>query len=236
MSLHTGQRIDWDLWLDDARSPAMNMAVDRALLDSATLRNRPVVRFYSWDRPACSIGLFQNADSAIPGLEFVRRPTGGGVVDHRNDFTYSVIFPTSHPICRVNRQDSYAYVNGAVVEALRTLAYDAQLTDREIPDYVDRRTMVCFSSPTRYDVLVNGCKVAGAAQRRTRQGILHQGSIDLGPLGNSRRNSVETALTEAFRQVLGGQGGRFEGQSALIEVAGGICQSRFGCDAWNYRT
>lgn len=35
----------------------------------------------------------------------------------------------------------------------------------------------CFEAPVMHDVVVAGRKAAGGAQRRTKRGLLHQGSI-----------------------------------------------------------
>lgn len=225
----------WDLWLDGARSPAMNMAVDQVLLETAGDRGRPLVRFYQWDRPAHSIGCFQNRTAAPPGTAFVRRPTGGGVVDHRGDFTYTVVLPARHGICRLDREASYGRINGAVIAALGALAVDARLTEQEIPDHVDRRSMVCFTHPTRYDVVVAGGKVAGAAQRRCREGILHQGSILLEFLPALARNDLARALQASFEQLFGGEAAVYEPDDTVCKAAEACCRAQFGNPDWNDR-
>ena len=84
----------WDFWIDGAHDPAFNMAADEALMLSAPLRGRPLLRFYEWDRPAVSIGYVQTIAAAPEGYAAVRRPTGGGVVYHDYDFTYETIMPS----------------------------------------------------------------------------------------------------------------------------------------------
>ena len=97
----------WDVWIDGAHDPALNMAADEALLLSAPWRGRPLLRFYEWDRPAVSIGYVQTIAAAPEGYAAVRRPTGGGVVYHDFDFTYTVMFPAGHWLCDVDRVASY---------------------------------------------------------------------------------------------------------------------------------
>ena len=36
---------------------------------------------------------------------------------------------------------------------------------------------LCFVEPAKYDVILEGQKIAGAGQRRTRSGLLHQGTL-----------------------------------------------------------
>ena len=225
----------WQLWQDGQRSPAMNMAVDEALLSLCGADQAPLVRTYGWDRPSWSIGCFQSWQAAPECGCFVRRPTGGGVVDHRHDYTYTVVLPGAHPVCALSAEESYAYINAAVVEALRALSFDARFTDACIADRVDRRTMVCFSNPTKYDVVYGGRKVAGAAQRRRRAGILHQGSIELSALGVVERRSVDRALSAGLEGVFGAPPGEFDRVDQALALADSLCAEVYDQESWNYR-
>src|SRR6476660_2004850 len=83
---------------DSSYSAAMNMAIDEALLESAAV---PSIRFYGWQSPALSFGYFGRfSDVAIYAGErdLVRRWTGGGIVFHGNDLTYSIVIPASDPV------------------------------------------------------------------------------------------------------------------------------------------
>lgn len=180
----------WRLLVHAESSPAANMAVDEALLRCLPLDRLPVLRLYGWDRPAQSLGYFQPTAEAIPGLEWVRRYTGGGLVDHRGDVTYTVVLPRSHRLMEVSMAESYAALHEGVAEALVHLGLDAELVQRA--DAVD--ASACFQKAVCHDVKLNGRKVAGAAQRRTREGMLHQGSILL----------PDPALRQPLREVLPG--------------------------------
>jgi lipoate-protein ligase A len=222
----------WYLWIDKAHSPYANMARDEAILlnlpDAA-----PVVRFYAWDRPCVSIGCFQSASAAPPGCDFVRRPTGGGVVDHCHDFTYTVVVPACHPITCLSREDSYAVVNKVVIQALKNLHVDASLTHQEIPGHVDRRQMVCFTNPTKYDVLLGDTKIAGAAQRRRKEGILHQGSIDLSSLPSVDRQDLQIELQRAFTALFGSAPRLFDFDSSARADADVLLQRIYSQESWN---
>ena len=54
----------------------------------------------------------------------------------------------------------------------------------------------CMAKPTKYDVIIDGRKVGGAAQRRTKEGFLHQGTIALGTLSQDYLNNI---LLPGFR-------------------------------------
>jgi lipoate-protein ligase A len=225
----------WDLLADGPQPPARNMAMDEALLLTAAQRGRPLLRFYAWDRPAVTIGYVQRATAApATGYTVVRRPTGGGVVYHDHDLTYSVVLPPEHRLAAVERLTSYAWVNQAVRNGLRRLGLEARLARNQIPGSVDRATMVCFRHPTRYDVLGAGGKVAGSAQRRTRSGLLHQGSVQFGQPLPVPRDALAAAITEGFQE----QGVHFRDYAAPPELDA-LCRrleaERYAQARWNQR-
>ena len=104
----------WRLILQGPGSPARNMAVDEALLREV---REPVLRIYEWDVPAVSLGYFQSHTLA-GDLPFVRRYTGGGLVDHAHDVTYTIVLPRNHPWMELSMPDSYCLVHKGVQAAL----------------------------------------------------------------------------------------------------------------------
>ncbi len=145
------------------------MAVDEALLREV---RQPVLRLYEWNVPAVSLGYFQPADLAGE-RPFIRRYTGGGLVDHAHDITYTVVLPRAHPWMELSAPDSYCMVHRGVQAALAACKIESDLT----PEASTAESESCFAKPVRFDVMTAGHKVSGAAQRRTREGLLHQGSI-----------------------------------------------------------
>jgi lipoate-protein ligase A len=215
----------------------MNMAVDEVLLaHAADLCGMPLLRVYGWDRPAVSIGYaqrFSAAASAGDGCAVVRRPTGGGVVWHDRDLTYTAVVPSGHPLAALDRLESYHVFHRAVIRLLAECGICARLADSATPS-VDRATLQCFVSPTVYDVLWSGGKAAGAAQRRTRDGILHQGSILLAPCGLLReelavrlRAAVAAEFNVAWREY------RISGD--LCATAAALAAEKYDADEWNRR-
>ena len=164
-----------DIW-DCLRSPvadaAMNMAIDHALLRFAATRRRPLLRLYAWQQPAVSYGYFQKFPKQFVGrYEIVRRPTGGGLVYHVNDTTYTVVIPPSHAFYRLSTTDAYQAIHRAVAAALTTQV--ELLRHAQVP----HGQYECFQNPVAGDVIAGNQKLAGGAQRRGRNGVLHQGSI-----------------------------------------------------------
>ena len=181
-------------------SAAANMAADFLLLRRCPAADRGHARFraYGWRRPSFSFGYSQKiawVRERLPadaeGAELVRRPTGGGVVDHREDWTYALVIPRGYALEAARAVESYRAVHAALVAALGACGQAAVLKEKcesadDEADGVDGESCVaakgpavCFTRPELYDVLnpATGAKIAGAAQKRTKEGLLFQGSI-----------------------------------------------------------
>lgn len=156
--------------IDGEQDRARNMAVDEALLK---LCKEPVLRFYRWSEQAVSIGYFQSWEVVPKERPFVRRYTGGGLVDHEKDFTYSIIVPKSHAIHREGIHASYRRIHEQITKALNDAGIEAMLEQSDNK----ANEPACFKKAVRFDIVNKNKKLAGAAQRRTREGCLHQGSV-----------------------------------------------------------
>lgn len=233
MSENNLQPSTWDFWSDSANSPAFNMAADEQLLLDSAARGRPLLRFYRWDCKAVSIGYVQAYSAAPDGFAVVRRPTGGGVVYHDYDFTYTVIFPKDHFLCSLNRLQSYDWINRSVQEALKLLALDANLADSEISSEVDRSNMVCFTNPTRYDIMLGEQKVAGSAQRRTKDGILHQGSLHFGGPLPMKREALAAAILQGFKNIMAVEFEEFKPDEKLLKDINDLAKNKYANQEWN---
>ncbi|HZJ17913.1 MAG TPA: hypothetical protein VFD27_22870 [Chthoniobacteraceae bacterium] len=174
----------------EPHAAALNMAIDEALLRAA---REPILRIYRWEQPAVSFGYFgkwAEVQRTWPEREAVRRWTGGGIVPHGDDLTYSLIVPREHPFALLGPLESYRAIHEALAAALGS----ASLATRADPKVSD----ACFENAVRHDIVVAGRKIAGAAQRRSKPGLLHQGSIQ--PVSDS--DAIARALSGAFaRQV-----------------------------------
>jgi lipoate-protein ligase A len=165
------------------------MAVDEALL---RLSREPVLRIYGWNEAAVSLGYFQHWTLAGE-RPFVRRYTGGGLVDHAADFTYTLVFPRDHSWLTRSLLESYSEIHRGVARALAEIGVETVLAQT----CEDHESPACFKKAVKFDVTAGGRKVAGAAQRRTREGVLQQGSILL------EKNALYEALRKKLPQVLG---------------------------------
>ena len=118
---------------------------------------------------------------------------------HDDDLTYTLAIPPEHPVCRLDRMESYRVIHEAVMDAVRDLGTTASLAESDMGDHT-KATLQCFVSPTLHDILGESGKLAGAAQRRGHSGILHQGSIsNEAAHGHSRDEFIQT-VAEAFEK------------------------------------
>lgn len=170
-------------------SSAMNMAIDEAILVMHSEgKVPPTVRFYGWEPATLSIGYFQQAEKEVDleqvkqhGLGFVRRPTGGRAVLHADELTYSVIVSEAHPRMPSTVTEAYRVISLGLLEGFRNLGLGAEMvslvTEEEKQKYGQPGSAACFDSPSWYELVVEGKKVAGSAQTRQRGTILQHGSI-----------------------------------------------------------
>jgi lipoate-protein ligase A len=156
-----------------------NMAVDAALLTSASEGAPPTVRWYRWLRPTVSLGYFQsvtNATTAWPAeLDVVRRPTGGGAIVHHHEWTYSCTVPQLAPLLR-HPYELYNLVHQALCAAFEQLC-GVKLHTRGSANSGAPGSFLCFLREDARDVCCLGRKVIGSAQRRRRGSLLQHGSI-----------------------------------------------------------
>ena len=202
------------------RSAAMNMAIDEALLEQAT---SPSIRFYRWDHPALSFGYFGKfADVANYSKErdLVRRWTGGGIVFHGDDLTYSIVVPVTSEFFSTPPRSIYAAIHSALCDALKASGTAAALA----PNNSSKVSDACFANPVLADVMVNGCKIAGAAQRRSRAGLLQQGSIRDVDLGNG--------LAMRFAGQLSDEAIAREFHGSIVGRARQIAAQKYETETW----
>lgn len=181
-----------NLWMDETpREGPAQMACDEALL---RLTDRPVLRVFRWANPWISAGYFvpfDEAQAARPDLPVCRRWTGGGIVIHDNDFTFSLIAPRGEVFASQRPADSYRLLHEALAAALALTGCASSLAD-------DRSSAgrECFAAPVQHDILCDGKKIAGGAQRRSKHGLLHQGSVQSTNLGPEGGKLVAHAMAE----------------------------------------
>lgn len=209
----------WRLLQTGDLPPGENMAIDEAVVIAhGEGLVKPTIRFYGWNPPSLSIGYFQKAEREVDfealaanGIGFVRRPTGGRAVLHDQELTYSVIVSEAYEGLPSNITESYRYLSHGLMYGFRELGLDAEMVSCSVTDKqrksADAASAACFDSPSWYELVVEGRKIAGSAQQRSRGVVLQHGSIlldlDIDLLFNVLRFGSEGArerLKKAFAQ------------------------------------
>jgi lipoyl(octanoyl) transferase len=163
----------------EPQSGVRNMAVDEALLEAALERGQCTVRWYRWESATVSLGYFQQPEAAvaIPRLQrlpVVRRLTGGGAILHHLEWTYSCAVPPDHPLARTPLR-IYELVHGRIIAALANRGVSSALRGSRISGA--EGTFLCFGRGDPRDVVLDGQKIVGSAQRRRRGAVLQHGSL-----------------------------------------------------------
>ncbi len=162
------------VWNDPAiHSGPVHMATDELLPRE---NGPPVLRLYRWARPEITFGYPQRWSDVEPlagDRPATRRWTGGGLVEHGADLTITLAVPANESLAGLPPTESYRTIHTAIRNALAS----AEPTIRLATAAEAHPGLACFTSPACLDVLFNGQKIVGGAQRRTRAGLLYQGSL-----------------------------------------------------------
>ena len=203
------------------------------LMEFAPELQCPILRFYGWTQPAASFGYSQKIseiETVTKLRPLVRRTTGGGLVPHDADWTYSVVVPPDHPWYALRASESYERMHRWIQSAFAALNIATELAPccrKEIPGQ-------CFVGFEKSDVLRFRKKVAGAAQRRTKTGLLIQGSIQPPPSGTTRP-AWQSAMTHAAISEWNFQFQPLELPPALVARVAALVNEKFSHDAHNRR-
>lgn len=227
------RREEWRYFDTGPGSSAFNMALDEALLEAMPRIGYPVLRFYRWTEPAASFGYFQKHSQvqALTALRpLVRRPTGGGIVPHDHDWTYSLVWPNSHPWYSLSAVESYRRVHEWIQAAFAKLDLATELAVQAIRTGPGQ----CFAGFERFDLLHRGQKIAGAAQRRARQGMLIQGSVQ-SPAHTVSRDDWQQAFLQLAAEQQGVQWQRFVVDPPLARRAAELEDQKYSQPRYNQR-
>jgi len=238
---------------DRCGTAAENMASDFLLLQRYPTEPDAAVRLrhYTWQRPAFTFGFSQHyalvreqLDALAPDehLDVTRRATGGGIVDHRDDWTYALVIPRGHALEARPASQSYRLVHEALAAALlaqgvpaalklpddtcATAAQAAAAPASPPPAKASRPSVApqCFQRAECFDVILRDrapctgsrlharspddnapeIKLAGAAQKRTKHGLLFQGSVSRAAAGGDATDweRLYTDFAEALARLL----------------------------------
>ena len=220
----------WLILESGSNSPSLNMALDEVLLGAMPRMQRPVLRFYEWAVPAATFGYFQkysDVEQMTSLRPLVRRPTGGGLVPHDGDWTYSLVFPAGREWHALKAAESYRRVHEWLQTAFARLAATTELASQ----CRKAEPGQCFDGHEKFDLLFHGKKIAGAAQRRTRDGLLIQGSVQ--PPSTLSRSDWQQAMLAVASAQMGVGWIEFQLSAGLPEDAANLAAQKYSQDRYN---
>jgi lipoate-protein ligase A len=176
---------EWKLIMEKKPlSGSLNMAIDDFLFRSLSSEPQTFLRFYSWERPTVSLGYSQDIRKVVDleycqnqGIDIVRRMTGGKLVLHHKEVTYSLCSSDKDTFTST-LADSYRLISQALMRGFEKMGLKSHLADAP-PDSYTRGNLPCFSYPARDEIEVEGRKIVGSAQKRASSKFIQHGSIPL---------------------------------------------------------
>jgi lipoate-protein ligase A len=222
----------WHLLQSGPGAAPYNMAFDEALLAAMPQLGKPVLRFYGWTEAAATFGYSQKYAEVAQMTSLrplIRRPTGGGLVPHDADWTYSLFLPRVHEWYAVRAPESYRRLHQWLSASFERIGVRTELSTasrKEMPGQ-------CFAGPDQHDLLQLGRKICGAAQRRSRQGLLIQGSVR--PPAGIAKADWQQALCDGAHFQWGVEWVTFEPDKALNEQAAQLVREKYSQAAYNQK-
>lgn len=166
-------------------SAEYNMELDKKIFQQYLEDGVGVLRLYRWEQPSFTYGFSQNPENEInlakckaDGVEIAKRITGGGILFHHDELTYSFVcskldvgepsgvFVDYRNICKF-LMHFYESLGLAPSFALQAKDFKNKSTPSEL----------CSAAHEKYDIVINGKKIGGNAQKRKRQVIFQHGAI-----------------------------------------------------------
>ncbi len=240
-------------WLiDPPLDGVSNMARDEALLQLVGQgESPPTLRFYGWTPPTVSLGYFQVfADFERIGppaseLAVVRRQTGGGAILHDIELTYSLVLPQGHPLIGSDGPNGlYNHVHGVVADLLRRHGVPVTRGPVGGGGCSHGGPFFCFERHSCFDLLADGRKLMGSAQRRTAHAVLQHGSLVLGRRFEQQKCAAVrdyttmdidgelSSLAESIASPLPIETGGFSAEEENLALQ---LRSKYGDPAWTQR-
>ena len=204
--LNSNTKKTFALCTSQSLSAKDNMRIDRELYDGFKSSHVPIFRVYEWEA-SFTYGVSQNID-ILRNLEHLQqyhenheqRMTGGGILFHGNDISYSLIIPTSY-VKNLSVKQSYEVICGFLIEFYRSLGLDPVYA-KDLQDINLSKSAYCQEGFEPYDILVDGKKIGGNAQRRSKDTIFQHGSISIDNSTYSMGNSLEDlGVKISFKQA-----------------------------------
>ncbi len=160
------------------------MSLDQAILESTATTGQTTLRFYQWTPATLSLGYFQKASNrelhaASTNCPIIRRASGGGAIVHDNELTYSLCIASGGSIAKANAV-LYDTVHLAIQSSLKGQGINVSLYETRKGEDVKASKadpFLCFQRRAVGDLICDGAKVGGSAQRRLKNALIQHGSL-----------------------------------------------------------
>jgi len=212
-----------------------NMALDEALLSCFDKeRSRPLLRLYGWAPPALSVGRYQAAGAALKldlcaeeDVPVVRRMTGGGIIYHAQELTYSIVCAPEH-LGLSGVKDGFRRLCGFLLGTYRRLGLDASFA-------VDRN-----QAGERLGAILQHGSIP--LESRVLHGLRYlkepapgaEGSVSLAELGvTPELSQLKQMLVESFQECLGVSLSAESPSEEELRAAGGLEAKKYRSSRWN---
>lgn len=175
----------WELIVDEKPlKGSLNMAIDEFMFNIVKKERKTILRFYQWEKPTVSLGYYQRVNEVVAldylkekNFDLVRRITGGKLVLHDKEITYSIA-SSEVEIFTNSLKNSYQLISQALCLGFSKMGINARLASRKVPSYLSK-SLPCFSYPAPDEIKVDGKKLVGSAQKREGDFFLQHGSIPI---------------------------------------------------------
>ena len=182
------------LLISDKEDARTNMAVDNALVNIYQEGDSPILRLYSWKK-SFTIGVsqkFQNFNHLMQGNNFAKRITGGGVLYHGCDISYSLIIPKAY-VKNYSVKDTYEKICEFLLEFYNSIGLEASYA-KDISNIDLIKSDYCQIGFEAYDIIINNFKIGGNAQKRTKDLVFQHGSIPIEEILNNNSKNLGKSL------------------------------------------
>jgi Lipoate-protein ligase A len=203
----------------DAENGAVHMALDEGML---RLAETPALRIYRWRESEVTFGYpmrWSEVESFAAGRPATRRCTGGGLVEHGADVTVALSVPATHPFAHIAPVEAYRTIH----EALRNALDDPEISLAPCGN----PTSACFAAPSPHDLVSGSRKIAGGALRRSREGLLYQGSV--------QHHSTPADFSDHLAHALGRHVTLWHAPAEVDFLCEHLIRDRYGRTEWNRR-
>ena len=186
--------------ITNKNSSKVNMAIDEALLLSFNNNDMPILRLYTWDKNSVTIGISQKVES-FNFNNIAKRITGGGVLFHGHDVSYSLVLPVDL-LKDYNIKESYEKICLFILNFYKNLGLDVCYAKDNLNIQLSK-SEYCQIGFEAYDILVDGQKIGGNAQRRTKKAIFQHGSIPVYSVkkGNTIDKKIGISLEDIGKNI-----------------------------------